>query len=275
MAQIRFRFSNFPVALALKLALLTGVYFIVQTPQALLAQGIPRRWEAKQYRPPIGIGAPIRTEGGGTRSGNTGNKSCPLVSGKPLTALVPSDRFGVTVAPYPTFFVYMPAASSPASPLSVEFDLRDRNDNVIYKSTFKSSGKPGVLTLTLPSQAGLPPLAIGQDYKWSFSVICRSDERSQDMTVEGWVRRVELNSALKNQLRQASLPQQVELYAQAEIWQDALATLVQLRRDNPNNAAIKANWERLLSSAGLNNIAKESLAASPTTAGEQFTFVQP
>jgi hypothetical protein len=275
MAPMRFRCSNFPVALALKLALLTGVLIIVQMPQALLAQGIPRRWEAKKYRPPIGIGAPTRTEGGGTRSGNTGNQKCPLVSGKPLTALVPSDRFGVTVAPYPTFFVYMPAASSQASPLSVEFDLRDRNNKVIYKSTFKSSGKPGVLTLTLPSQAGLPPLAIGQDYKWSFSVICRSDERSQDMTVEGWVRRVELNSALNNQLQQASLQQQVELYAQAEIWQDALATLVQLRRDNPNNAAVEANWQRLLSAAGLNDIAKESLVASPTTAREQFTSVQP
>lgn len=280
MALMRFHFSNFPVALALKLALLTGMLMIVQTPQALLAQGIPRRWEAKKYRPPIGIGAPTRTEGGGTRggethSGNTGNQNCPLVSGKPLTALVPSDRFGVTVAPYPTFFVYMPAASSEASPLSVEFDLQDKDNNVVYKSTFKTSGKPGVLTLTLPSQAGLPPLAINQDYKWSFTVVCRPDERSQDMTVEGWVRRVELNSALNNQLQQVSPQQQVDLYAQAEIWQEALATLVQLRRDDPNNAAIAANWERLLSAAGLNDIAKEPLVASPATAEDQFTFVQP
>ncbi|GAB4196656.1 MAG: hypothetical protein Fur006_44370 [Coleofasciculaceae cyanobacterium] len=275
MAQIRFRFSHFSVTLALKLALLTSVFIIVQTPQALLAQGIPRRWEAKQYRPPIGIGTPARTEGGGTRSGSTSNQTCPLVSGKPLTALVPSNRFGVTVAPHPTFFVYMPAVSSQATPLSVEFDLQDGDGNVVYKSTFKTSGKPGVLTLTLPSQAGLTPLAIGQDYKWSFTVMCRSDERSQDVTVEGWVRRVELNPGLNNRLQQASPQQQVELYAEAEIWHDALATLVQLRRDNPNDAAIAANWERLLSAAGLNDIAKESLVASPTTAEDQFTFVQP
>ena len=273
MAQIRFRFSKFSLAVYLKLALLTGVFLLLQTPQALLAQAIPRRWQAKQYRPPIGIGAPTRTEGGGTR-GSTANNRCPIV-GKSLTALVPGDRFGVTVAPYPTFFVYMPAASAQASPLSVEFELQDKGGNSIYKSTFKTSGKPGILSLTLPSQAGLPPLTVGQDYKWLFSIICQPDERSQDRAVEGWVRRIQLDATLNNQLKQASPQQQVQLYAGAEIWQDALATLVELRRNYPNDAAIAAAWQQLLSSADLNAIAQESLAVSPTTFGSRVTASQP
>jgi len=279
MAQIRFRLCKFPWALSLKTAWLMGLFLLLQTPQGLLAQGIPRRWEAKQYKLPTGIGAPGRTAGGGTRGGGirsdqTGNTSCPGVSGKPL-ALVPSDRFGATVAPYPTFFVYMPATSPQASPLEVEFELQNRGNQTIYQSTYKTSGKPGILTLSLPSQAGLPPLMIGQDYKWSFRIFCQPNERSQYTTVEGWVRRVELNATLNNQLKQASPQQQVELYAGAEIWQDALATLVQLRRNYPNDAAIAANWERLLSSAGLNNIAKESLVAIPTTAQDQVSSFQP
>lgn len=274
MAQIRFRFSKFSLALSLKLALLTGLFLLLETPQVLLAQGIPTRWEAKQYRPPSGIGAPMRTEGGGTRSGNAANNSCRMV-GKPLTALVPGNRFGVTVAPYPTFFVYMPAALSKGSPLSVEFELQDKGGNSIYNSTFKTNGKPGILTLTLPTQAGLPPLTVGQDYKWAFSIICQPDERSRDITVEGWVRRVELDAMLNNQLKQASPQQQVELYAGAEVWHDALATLVQLRRNYPNDAVIAANWERLLSAAGLKDIAQESLEAMPTTTGGQFTSSQP
>ncbi|HEY9614109.1 DUF928 domain-containing protein [Allocoleopsis sp.] len=273
MAQIRFRFSKFSLAVYLKLALLTGVFLLLQTPQALLAQAIPRRWQAKQYKPPSGIGAPTRTEGGGTR-GSTANNRCPIV-GKSLTALVPGDRFGVTVAPYPTFFVYMPAASAPASPLPVEFELQDKDGNRIYKSIFKTSGKPGILSLTLPSQAGLPPLTVGQDYKWLFSIICQPDERSGDITVDGWVRRVELNATLNNQLKQASPQQQVELYAGAEIWQDALATLVELRRKYPNDGAIAAAWQQLLSAADLNAIAQESLAASPTKPETRFTSSQP
>lgn len=274
MAQIRFRLSKCSLAVSLKLAMLTGVFLLVQTPQALLAQGIPRRWEAKQYRPPMGIGAPIRTEGGGTRSGGSAHSSCPMV-GKPLTALVPGNRFGVTVAPYPTFFVYMPAVSAQASPVLVEFELQDNNNDSVYKSIFKTSGKPGILSLTLPTQAGLPPLTVGEDYKWSFTMICQPDERSQDITVEGWVRRVELNATLNNQLKQASPQQQVELYAEAEIWQDALATLVQLRRTYPNDAAIAANWERLLSAAGLNNMAQEAVVAIPTRVGTRFVSSQP
>ncbi len=271
MAQTRFRFSNFSFALPLKWALLAGFFIFLQAPQVLLAQGIPNRWEAKQYRPPSGIGAPTRTEGGGTRSLD---RSCPVV-GKPLTALLPSSGFGATVAEYPEFFVYMPALSPQALQLPVEFVLADASGNTIYKTTFQSNGKPGIVTLSLPNQAGLQPLKIGQDYKWSFSIICQPDERTRDMTVEGLVRRVELNGTLSNQLKQASPQKQVELYAEAELWQDALATLVKLRRNYPNDAAIEANWKKLLSAAELNNIAQESLLPISTSAVNQVTSSQP
>lgn len=56
--------------------------------------------------------------------------------------------------------------------------------------------------------------------------------------------------------RLSSVQKQVELYAGAAIWQDALAILVQLRRNNPNDAAIAA--------ARLNDIAQESLVSTQT-----------
>lgn len=270
MAQIRFGLSKFPLALALKLTLLTGCFLLLQVSQVVLAQGIPRRWQARQYKPPIGIGAPARTEGGGTRSGNSG---CS-VAGQSLTALIPDTHFGVTVAAYPKFFVYMPAILPQASPPTAEFRLEDKGGNAIYKSIVKTTGKPGIVTLSLPAQGGVPPLKMGQDYKWSFSIICQPDERSQDMTVEGWVRRVPLNPILNTQLQQASPQQQVKLYAEEEIWQDALATLVELRRDYPNNATIKAYWEQLLSAAGLHNLTQESFVTLPTTTRSQFNSAQ-
>jgi hypothetical protein len=270
MAPIRFRLFKFSGALSLKLALIAGFFTLVQTPQVLLAAGIPQRWETKEYQPPAGLGAPTRVDGGGTRGGS----SC-AIAGKPLTALVPGSRFGATVAAFPTFLVYMPALSPQTSPLPVEFVLEDTNGNQVYKSTFKTSGQSGIVTLTLPTQAGLSPLQVGQDYKWSFSLICQPDERSRDMTVEGWVRRVELNPTLKTQLRQASPQKQAELYAQAELWQDALATLAQLRRDKPSDSAVAADWAKLLSAAGLNDITQESLVLTPTTAGDQLSSSQP
>jgi hypothetical protein len=270
MAQTRFRFPPFSGAFLLKIILLTGLILVLQAPSVLLAQGIPRRWQNRQYKPPTGIGAPRRTEGGGTRSPEM---SCPVV-GKPLTALVPGNRFGVTVSAYPEFVVYMPGSSAESPPLPVEFLLVDKDKNTVYKSVFKTTGNPGILTLRLPQNAGLAPLKIGEDYQWSFSIICQADERSQDITVDGWVRRIELDAALKNQLQQASPEQQVELYANAEIWQDALATLIELRRDRPNDVTIAATWQQLLNAADLSNLAQETLLPSSATPENPSTSFQ-
>ncbi|MBD0345323.1 MAG: DUF928 domain-containing protein [Coleofasciculus sp. Co-bin14] len=261
MARTQFGFFKFSLASSLKLALLAVFVTVVQTPQVLLAQGIPQRWEIKQYQPPINIGAPRRVQGGGTRAPGS---SCQM-DGKPLKALIPGNRFGVTVSPYPTFFVYVPALSLENSP-RVEFVLEDMEGNTIYSSSFKTSGSSGIISLSLPNQGGLSPLEVGKDYKWSFSIICQSDERSQDITVEGWVRRVEVSPMLKTRLAQASRQTQVELYAEAEIWHDALATLVRLRRTNPNDSALTATWTRLLQSAGLDALTQESLVPLSNTA---------
>jgi hypothetical protein len=271
MAQKRFRFFNFSPGLFLKLALLAGVFILVQTPQVLLATGIPERWETNEYQPSIDIGTPINTQGGGTR----GSASSCLSASKPLKALVPGDHFGTTVAAYPSFLAYMPALSPQASPLPVEFVLEDKNSNEVYKSTFKTSGKSGIVTISLPTQAGLVPLEIGQDYKWSLSIICQPDDRSKDISVQGLVRRVELNPTLSNQLRQASPQKQVELYAEARLWQDALATLAQLRRDNPNDSAIAADWAKLLRSANLEDVTQESLLPGSTTPQRSATSSSP
>lgn len=270
MAQIRFRFFHFFPALSLKLTLFAGFFMLVQTPQVLLAKGIPERWETNEYQPPVGIGAPVNTEGGGTRGPAS---SCPL-TGKPLKALVPSSNFGATVAAYPTFLAYMPALLPQASPLPVEFVLEDKNGNEIYKSTFKTSGKSGIVAISLPAQAGLSPLEIGQDYKWSLSIICQPDDRSRDISVQGLVRRVALNPTLGTQLKQALPQEQVELYAEARLWQDALATLAQLRRDNPTDSTVAADWEKLLKSANLGDISQESLLQSPTTSQRPLSSSQ-
>ncbi|HBB36150.1 MAG TPA: hypothetical protein DDZ80_09710 [Cyanobacteria bacterium UBA8803] len=270
MAEQRFHFCKLLVVKSIQLVLLAAGFALVQTPQVLLAEGIPQRWEAKQYKPPSGIGSPRRVDGAGTRSPLS---NCP-VEGKPLTALVPSSGFGVTVAAYPTFFVYMPSPTADKSILPVEFILQDADGNQIYQTRFETSGRAGIITIDLPSQVGLPPLEIGQDYYWSFSAICQANERAKDQVVEGWVRRVALDPNLERQLKASSPQQQVELYAEGEMWHDALATLTQLRRDFPNNVEVAAQWERLLQAVGLSDIDGEPLVPSPPIPREQLSSVQ-
>lgn len=263
---MRFRFRKFSLALSIPLVIFVGGLAFVQTPRVLLAQGIPQTWEAKEYKPPSGIGSPRRTEPAGTRGPVD---ICP-VNGKALKALVPSNNFGVTVAAYPTFFVYMPAPSS-GTTLPVEFVLEDMEGNPIYKTKFETSGKSGIITLNLPTQVGLAPLEVGRDYQWSFSVICQSNERSKDLVVEGWVRRVELDPILATQLAQASPEQQVDLYSEAEIWHDALANLVELRRNKPGDSTVANQWVKLLSAANLSDLIQESLVSDLTTPEESVS----
>jgi len=271
MAQVRFVCFNFSAKLFFKSALITVFLLLGQLPQSLLAQGIPQRWETRKYQPPTGIGTPRRIEGAGTR---TPGRGCP-VTGKPLTALVPNSHFGVTVAAYPTFFVYMPALSPRIQPPPVEFVLEDQEGNEVYQATFRTNGLPGIVAISLPTQVGLLPLQVDRDYKWSFSVICQGDERSLDVAVEGWVRRVALNPVVEDQLKQASGQRKVELYAEAEIWHDALATLVQLRRDNPTDLVVTSEWAKLLNAAGLDDLAQESLAPVPRTSkSNDYSFLE-
>lgn len=259
MVQHQSPYFNFSLVIPFNLTVITVILTLVQNSLALPSQGLLKSWQGN-YQPPADLSSPDRTREGGTR-GPT-NQDC-LTNGQPLTALVPSSRFGATEASYPSFFVYIPAFSPPLSPLPAQFLLKDAEGNEVYQASFLTSGTPGIVMIGLPDQAGLPPLEVNKDYKWSFSISCHPDESSRLMEVEGWVRRVTLDKAMSDKLSQASPQRQVEIYAEAGIWHDALAILVELRRSNPLDSAIASEWQKLLNSAGLAHITKEALLPIP------------
>lgn len=195
-------------------------------------------------------GFPGRRVGGGTRGGNC------FASTQKLTALVPKSNLGLTVSPYPTFFFFIPQTISPQT---VEFVLLDDNEHQIYRTTFISSGASGIINLSLPAKSGLPPLATGKNYHWYFSIVCNPANRVEDIFVEGWIQRVELNPVLAIKLQNSSLQERIKLYISADLWHEALVTLAQLRRDRPSDSSIAANWIKLLKSVGLDKIAQQPL----------------
>jgi hypothetical protein len=198
-------------------------------------------------------GFPGRRIGGGSRGG------CPF-GAKRLTALVPENNLGLTVAASPTFFFYIPQTPTPQT---VEFVLLDDNDRQVYKTAFMTTGASETIHLSLPASKALPPLAIGKNYHWYFSMLCNPANRAYDVFVEGWIKRVEPNPLLAIKLEKASLQQRAALYASAGLWHEALVTLAQLRRDRPNDSAIAANWTKLLQFVGLDTIAQEPFSPSP------------
>jgi hypothetical protein len=176
---------------------------------------------------------------------------------KPLTALLPATNLGLTVAAYPTFFFYVPETSA----TTVEFVLLDEeNGNKVYETTFTTSGKPRIFSLSLPASKTLPPLKIGKNYHWYFSVICDPEDRAGDVYVDGWVQRVEPSPALMRELDKASPGKQVALYQKYDLWHETLTTLARQRRLSPNDSVLVAKWANLLRAVGLEEIAQEQLS---------------
>jgi hypothetical protein len=192
-----------------------------------------------EFPPTNDRGAVTRTSGGGTR----GN-SCGQVSAKALTALVPGNHLGKTVAANPTLFWYVPKTTA----RTAEFFVMDDAGNEIYQKTVSLPATAGVIKLDFPKSISLE---INKTYQWEFGIICDSQDRTKDQLVMGTIQRTELSPELKAELEQAEPLAQAEVYAKAKIWQDTLTIAAELRRSNPDA------WEELLKSVGLEAIANE------------------
>ena len=164
-----------------------------------------------------------------------------------LTALMPGDNVGTTVATEPTLFVYVPQNTAE----SAELVVIDEEGNPVYSKNFEIQSANGIVKVNLPKDAGLSQ---GQEYMWQFSLVCDSNDRAADRYVQGTLKRVELTSDLQQKLQAASPIEQAQLYAEAGIWNETLITLADLRNSNPKE------WEELLDSVGLKEISAEPFA---------------
>lgn len=224
-------------------------------------------WKLAENEPDLGGGAP---QGGTRRAGGT-RGDCPAVN-LPLTALVPivqtnsaksqnpilslstsESVSSLTGTEHPTFWFYNPYSGK----YPVEFVLVDDKGNEVYTTSLTvSTTKSGIVGFKLPSAA--PGLKVNKWYRWYLSIYCNQDNPP---SVDGWVRRVVVNSSLKSQIEQATPQESVALYNKANLWQDAITTLAELRRQKPNDATLRQEWATLLRSIGLEAIAPEPITS--------------
>ena len=183
-----------------------------------------------------------------------------------FTALVPVSGIGQTIDQYPTIYWYMPKMSSKdALAPALEFTLRDAQDQKIYSAQYpltKSAdgivGTPGLMSLRVDKSY---PLQTGQEYNWELRLMCDStdSDRSDDQFVEGGLKRVAADPNLALRLQQATPQDRVAIYANAQLWYETLGTLIELRRDRPNDQNLADAWDKLFNTVYLNKIAKEPL----------------
>jgi len=221
-------------------------------------RNISSSWKSSQMYKPPDRGAPPSTESPATRGQSPGSGEC-LLENKKLTLLLPETGSGLTISKYPTLYVYIPPYENAEE---AEFFIIDSENNDIHNHRFQLPQKSGIIRIKLPEEKS-PILEVGKNYSWGVQIFCISESlaASQNPFVEGIIKRIQPEKSLYNKLAGVTPLTLPTVYASQGIWYDALESMVQLRRLNPNNPKLINDWEELFNSA--NSQAKEELIQAP------------
>jgi hypothetical protein len=190
-------------------------------------------------------GLPGRRISGGSRSPDT---ACLTTPNQPVVALMPKNNLGLTVSAHPTLWFSLPAISPDRT---LEFGLYGPSGELLYTTTFGATNKAEVVSLPLPETSS--PLAIDQDYKWYLSVVCNQESRAEDLMVNGWIRRIQPDNAIHEQLATATAQERPAIYEASALWYDALTSLAELRRST-SGSTLEQQWIALLESVELDQV---------------------
>lgn len=222
---------------------------VVLTP-SLTAQVRAELHTSASFEPPPGRGAPrTGTAGGGARPARNACMSNAAATADSLTALSPGSHLGLTQSDRPNLFIYLPKTTAQTA----EISLFDEQMNGIYQVSVPVPQQGGLVSIPLPDNA--PNLAQNKPYYWTFALVCNESDRTQDWVVGGWIERVEPNDTLQQQLANLTPIDRASLYAKQGFWYDALTTLVELQKTQPDHPALAASWAELMQSVGLDAIA--------------------
>lgn len=252
---------------AIAIATITGLLTFSTSP--LFAQNALGDWGRSdgrlQFTPPSlpsgTTGRPIKRRDAGSSS------SCEIANGSNrefLTALVPKQaQEALTLSDRPTFWFYIPFAADEFHSLKFRLQTEDG-----YQVTLTpTSPQPGVIKVTLPENE--PALTPDKTYRWGFFLYCQNPEASSNVPITffvgGTVTRILPDAALQAQMDAVEGDRElVSLYAQNGLWYDAIALMGDRYRQDPENAQIRQDWQDLLESVELPDIATKPLITVAT-----------
>jgi len=223
----------------------------IQRPKPRLT---PRRRSLLRFKVP-GIRGSRNLEAGAARGTCSPQNINAVLPPKPATLAANEVPVELTLSDRPTFFVNVPQTSAQEA----EFLLWDETGEEIFEQTLPITATKGIFSYTLP--ADFPGLEVGKKYKWRFSLHCdpTGGDRSADPVASGWIERVEPSATVANYLQTATNKQRVLIYAENGYWHDTVKTLAELRATNPKDLTLLRDWDDLLQSVGLAEIANQPL----------------
>lgn len=152
----------------------------------------------------------------------------------PLVAIIPETNLGKTAVAEPTLWLSVPEVQTSKQ---LEFYLFNDQDEVIYQTNLTVEPSADLVGLDFSTMVNAPKLEVDQRYRWAAAIVCNPDNRSENISVEGWVDRV--------------APSTVE---EQVLWYDDLGVLVEQLQHQPQNQDVLNQWQRLMASARLDKI---------------------
>ncbi|WP_347566207.1 DUF928 domain-containing protein [Scytonema sp. UIC 10036] len=176
-----------------------------------------------------------RSRGGATRS------QCSQIDGDNLIALVPQNNGGLTTQAYPQFWFYLPFDGDSQSPPAKFRLLDEQRRSVLTKPLpFSLPEKKGIVSISLPPTE--KALLVGKKYYWYFNITCvNAQGLNTNISVNGWIQRVEPSSEIVKNLQQPGKQPQYIPYAENNIWYETVSQLAHTR------TAYQQEWANLLS----------------------------
>ena len=193
-------------------------------------------------------GLPSYRRDGGTRG------HCIFDSSE-FVALVPDTAVNHTASLRPKLYFYVPETKKSQT---IEFVLRDSNDNLIYEEIIDTKDKSGIMSIEIPLDDNRETKSLDSEarYHWYLSNICHPEKRSQDIVLEGWIEHQTLSISTIEKLKQLNLARQVEFYQQQALWYDAIAIAATEIQTNSQHGE-QTQWSKLLNDIGLPQFAQQ------------------
>lgn len=176
--------------------------------------------------------------------------------GGALIAILPQNYYGTTVSERPTVMAYIPASNAQKA----VFSIKDEAGNIHYQMTIPVAGKTGSLAIKLPLEA--PALAIDKNYQWFLALKVDGELSPSTPYVDGWIKRIQPNKELMLAMQQQDALKLAMAFGKYGVWYDCIATLASLHAQQPSNANIVKQWQELLSSVNLKEIAMAPIVSS-------------
>ena len=224
------------------------------------------------------VAPPVRAPGNREAGASRSNTCVPFAEGQVLTALIPETNIGLTTQPFPTLFAHVPANNAEGAELRL---YEEESGEEVYASQIALPAaaaasdyhnRSALLRLAAPTTSPVT-LEPGKDYIWALMLVCNAEDRADDITIAGVVRRVDevylstLPTEVRDRLSNVdadTAEASLTAYGEAGVWYELLETLAALAREDPN--AYQNDWMTLLEQQGL-----EETTGSPVV----FDDVQP